>query len=130
MSRTTTPNRVTLAAAAFAFALAGAAGSALAADYSTSTKPVKPPHHPHHVSLSVSHQCSQEANAQGLHGKARREFRYRCIKEHTHHTASAAHARHVAHEHHAKKTTTAANSAPQKKLIKSTGPKPKTEKTS
>jgi len=58
---------------------AGAAGAASAADAKKAT-------HIAHPRSQASLQCSAEANAKGLHGKARSAFRHSCL-----HQASAAH---------------------------------------
>jgi hypothetical protein len=77
-----------------------------------------------HVHSTVSLKCSEEANAKGLHGAARKAFRRHCIYEHTAHAGKAKHHA-LAHPH--KKHMAKATSG--KKLIKSPGPKAKTEKT-
>jgi hypothetical protein len=48
------------------------AGAALA---QTTTKPAEKPH------SAASLECSKQANEKGLHGKARKSFRSKCIKD-------------------------------------------------
>jgi hypothetical protein len=57
----------------------GAAGAASAA---VNKKPVT---HVTHPRSQASLQCSSEANAKGLHGKARTAFRHDCLRRATYH---------------------------------------------
>jgi hypothetical protein len=60
---------------------AGAAGAATAAD-------AKKPMHVTHPRSQASLQCSAEANAKGLHGKARVAFRRDCLRKAGYHKAT------------------------------------------
>ena len=81
--------KTALAATALAFALAT---SAIAADSTSTTgtgttktditkaKKVKAPKAPAKPHTAASVECSKQADAKGLHGKPRKEFRATCIK--------------------------------------------------
>ncbi len=97
-------------------ALSGAAAVALAAGIGLAeTASARAPSH-------ASLQCSVEANAKGLHGKDRVEFRHHCLREamkleaeHHRHAASAEHAKHVAAVAEAKQKHEAAVAEGKKK---------------
>ena len=55
--------------------LAGAAAFALSLGTSTAQAAVSKPH------SAISLECSKEADAKGLHGKARKHFRAKCKRE-------------------------------------------------
>lgn len=59
----------------------GAAGAASATDS-------KKAEHQGHLRSQASLQCSADANAKGLHGKARVAFRHDCLRKANEHTAS------------------------------------------
>lgn len=60
---------------------AGQPGSAT--QTASEAKPVKHARHVvHHPRSQISLQCSEEANAKGLHGKERQSFRHSCMKGH------------------------------------------------
>lgn len=65
-------------------ALVLAAGVAGAASAATAHKPAPVAHPRSQASL----QCSAEANARGLHGKARVAFRHDCLRKSKYHKAS------------------------------------------
>jgi len=87
-----TPKRIALVASALLLA-AGAAGAASAANAKKAT-------HVAHPQSQASLQCSAEANAKGLHGKARTAFRHGCLHKAAAHHKAPVKKLHPAATHH------------------------------